>query len=429
MREPNKAIMRERHQMPTVDELINDLNGAKIFSKVDLRSGYHQLELDKNSRSITTFSTHVGLFRYKRLNFGVCSASEVFQKEIRTIVSDLEGVTNIADDILIYGSTQEKHYVALEALFRRLEDNGLTLNKQTCEFNRDKIEFFGVVFSAGGISPDEKKVEAIRATKPPTNISEARSLLGMMNFCARFISDYATVCEPIRRLTRKDTEWSWQKEQQTAFEKLTELLSENATMAYYDPQKKSEITVDASPVGLGAIFVQNGRVVSYASKALTDTESRYSQTEREALAVVWRCEHYDMYVRTASMNDIAITKALQLVQNGRWFEIKNVPDSQIQQELKDIARVKDELTSHEGVLLRGTRIVLPTALRNKAVEIAHEGHQGIERTKSLIRSKLWFPRINEMVENTVRACFACQVTNVEPKHMEPLKMSSMPETP
>ena len=139
MREPNKAIMRERHQMPTVDELINDLNGAKIFSKVDLRSGYHQLELDKNSRSITTFSTHVGLFRYKRLKFGVCSASEVFQKEIRTIVSDLEGVANIADDILIYGSTQEKHDVALEALFRRLKDNGLTLNKQKCEFNRDQI--------------------------------------------------------------------------------------------------------------------------------------------------------------------------------------------------------------------------------------------------------------------------------------------------
>ena len=141
-------------------------------------------------------------------------------------MSHLEGVTNIADDILIYGSTQEKHDAALEALFRRLEDNGLTLNEQKCEFNRDKIEFFGVVFSAGRISPDEKKVEAIRATKPPTNISEARSLLGMMNFCARFISDYATVCEPIRRITRKDTEWSWQKEQQTAFEKLTTIVRE-----------------------------------------------------------------------------------------------------------------------------------------------------------------------------------------------------------
>ena len=215
MREPNKAIMRERHQMPTVDELMNDLNGAKIFSKVDLRSGYHQLELDNNSRSITTFSTHVGHFRYKRSNFGVCSSSEVFQKEIRTVVSDIEGgVTNIADDILIYGSTQEKHDAALEALFGRLKDNGITLNKQKCEFNRDKIEFFGVVFSAGGNSPDENKVEAIRATKPPINISEARSLLGMLIFCAIFISDYATVSEPIRRLTRQVTDWSWQNEQQ-----------------------------------------------------------------------------------------------------------------------------------------------------------------------------------------------------------------------
>ena len=268
MRQPNKAIMRERHQMPTVDELIHDLNGATVFSKVDLRSGYHQLVLDPSSRSITTFNTHIGLFRYKRLNFGVCSASEVFQKEIHNVVRDLQGVTNIADDILIYGATQEEHDAALEALFTRLEERGLTLNKQKCEFNRNKMEFFGIVFSANGISPDDKKVHAIRDANPPTNISEARSLLGMMNYCARFIPNYATLSEPIRRLTKKKIEWCWQKEQQDAFDKLKQKLTEDATMAYYDPRKDSEIIVD-------------------------------SQTEREALGVVWACEHYDMYVRGA----------------------------------------------------------------------------------------------------------------------------------
>ena len=158
--------------MPTVDELIHDLNGATVFSMVDLRSGYHQLVLDPSSRSITTFNTNIGLFRYKRLNFGVWSAS-VFQKEIHNVVRDLH-VTNIADDILIYGATQEEHDAPLEALFTRLEERGLTLNKQKCEFNRNKMDFFGTVFSANGIPLDEKKVHA----NPPTNISEARSLLG-----------------------------------------------------------------------------------------------------------------------------------------------------------------------------------------------------------------------------------------------------------
>ena len=132
-------------------------------------------------------------------------------------------------------------------------------------------------------------------------------------------------------------------------------------------------------------------------------------------------------VQTASVADEAITQALKFVQNGRRYEIEAITNRQIQKELKEIAKVKDELTEHDGVLLRGTQIVLPTTLRDKAVAIAHEGHQGIDRTKSLIRSKLWFPRINEMVEKAVKTCLACQVTNTEPKRMEPLEMSQMPD--
>ena len=134
-------------------------------------------------------------------------------------------------------------------------------------------------------------------------------------------------------------------------------------------------------------------------------------------------------VQTASLADEAITQALKFVQNGRWYEIEAITNRQIQKELKEIAKVKDEFSEHDGVLLRGTQIVLPTTLRDKAVAIAHEGHQGIDRTKSLIRSKLWFPRINEMVEKAVKTCLACQVTNTEPKRMEPLEMSQMPDSP
>lgn len=130
MREPNKAIVRERHIMPTLDEIVNDLNSAKLFSKLDLTSGYHQLELDEDSRYITTFSTHIGIYQYKRLNFGISSASEVFQEAIRGVIQHIHGAKNISDDIIVFGKTQEEHDKALEQTFQAIRKAGLTLNKK-----------------------------------------------------------------------------------------------------------------------------------------------------------------------------------------------------------------------------------------------------------------------------------------------------------
>ena len=126
MRMANKAIKRERHVMPTLDEVIMDLNGATIFSKVDLKCGYHQLVLSEDSRNITTFSTHMGLYRYKRLSFGINAAAEKFQQVIQTAISDLPNCKNISDDIIIYGKNRQEHDVALRKLLLRLQNLGLT---------------------------------------------------------------------------------------------------------------------------------------------------------------------------------------------------------------------------------------------------------------------------------------------------------------
>ncbi|CAC5426706.1 unnamed protein product [Mytilus coruscus] len=182
MRQPNKAISRERHLLPTIDELIQDLTGAILFTKLDLRSGYHQLELRPSSRYITTFSTHAGLFCYKRLNFGISSASEIFQEVIRNVISGIPGVKNISDDIIIYGKSQAEHDKALDATFKRLLENGLTLNLEKCEFNKDQVVFFGVTFSKEGISPDPKKVSAIKDMSPPKNVPELRSFRGITTY-------------------------------------------------------------------------------------------------------------------------------------------------------------------------------------------------------------------------------------------------------
>ena len=142
MRQPNRAILRERHITPTVDDLIHDLNGSTAFSKIDLNSGYHQLELAPASRYITTFSTHRGLRRYTCLNFGTSSAAEVFQDAIQQILSAIDSVRNVSDDIIIFGRDQQAHDPALQAVFTRLRAKNLTLNPRKCEFNKSSIEFF-----------------------------------------------------------------------------------------------------------------------------------------------------------------------------------------------------------------------------------------------------------------------------------------------
>ena len=180
MREPNKAIMRTRHVTPTLDELICDLRHAQVFSKIDLRSGYHQLDLHPSSRSITTFATHCGLFRYKRLIFGVNAAAEIFQHAIQTVISDIKTAWKVSDDIIIFGRSQEEHAQAFTKTLQRLHESGLTINAKECEFNKEKISFFGHVFSKEGISPDPEKVKAIQEAKKPENASEVRSFLGML---------------------------------------------------------------------------------------------------------------------------------------------------------------------------------------------------------------------------------------------------------
>ena len=312
MRLPNQAIKRTRHIIPTIDDLIVDLNGARVFSKLDLRNGYHQLLLAPGkSRNITTFTTHVGLRRYKRLNFGINSAAEIFQNTISSALEGLEGVRNISDDIIVYGQNQREHDERLEAVLKRLQDKHLTLNKGKCEFNKRKLEFFGYVFGENGMSADPKKCEVIKNAPPPTNVSELRSFLAMTNYVSRFILDYSTITEPLRALLKKEATWQWNQEQQTAFEKLKAALSSETVMTYFNPNRETEIIVDASPVGLSGIMLQEGKVVCYASKSLTETEKRYSQTEKENLAIVWAIEHWHIFLFGHKFTVISDAKALE----------------------------------------------------------------------------------------------------------------------
>ena len=517
MRQANKAVKRERHVTPTVKEMIGDLNGARVFSKLDLNQGYNQLELAPESRYITTFSTHMGLMRYKRLNFGISSAAEIFQNVIRETLEGIDGAMNISDDILVSGKTHEEHDQNLRAVFQRLREKGLTLNKSKCEYSKDKLEFFGYVFSKDGISPDPKKVEDVVNLHTPSTASEVRSLLGMTNYCSRFIPDYATKTEPLRKLTHKDQPWCWTAEHDRAVSQLKDALVTAPVTAYFDPDKDTEISVDASPVGLAAILTQvdpktdEKHVITYASRSLTATEQRYSQTEREGLAVVWACEHLHLYVygkpvtiytdhkplvsiydnpsskpparierwalrlqpyqitvkyrrgdinpadyqsrhptkhaaetsrqqkvaeeyvsylttnstskalkthdiEAATQSDATLQAVAEAVTKGNWHDAVKRPRVDAS-DFRLLERVKDELTvsASGNLILRGTRIVIPKSLQEHVVNLAHEGHQGLVKTKSLLREKVWFPNIDKLVETKVKSCGACSVATPESK--------------
>jgi hypothetical protein len=209
MRDANRAILRTRHPTPTIEELIHDINGSTVFSKIDLTAGYHQLELHPSSRYITTFSTHCGLFRYKRLNFGVNAAAELFQHTIQSLIADIPGSRNVSDDIIIFGKTQQDHDKALHAVLMRLHECGLTVNASKVALSKSSLEFFGFIFSAQGIAPSPAKISALQNAAAPTNPSEIRSFLGMAQYSARFIKDFATISEPLRVLTHKNAKWNF----------------------------------------------------------------------------------------------------------------------------------------------------------------------------------------------------------------------------
>ena len=306
MRWANKAIRRERHPQLTLDDIQTRLNGATVFSTLDLRPGYHQLILDEDSRYITTFSTHLGLFRYKRLNFGISGASEVFQNTIEQVINGIPGAMNMSDDIIVFAESQEKHDDALTEVFKRLSKFGLTLNKKKCKFNQSQVQYFGMIFSGQGMQPDLQKIESLLKMSPPATKSEVQSLIGMVNNSASFIPHYSTVTEHLRRLMHNDTDFVWGEEQQSAFEAIKRHLSDSPVMSYFDTNKPTELVDDASPIGLGAILIQRAsrgevNTVAYGSRALTDTEQPYSQIEREALAIAWACEHFHLCTFDAQM--------------------------------------------------------------------------------------------------------------------------------
>ena len=282
-KEPSKESKEACYRCGNVHEVLHNLNQSTVSSKLDLKWGYHQLELHPDSRSSTTFTTHCGLYRYKRLMFRICSALEVYQHVIQQTLQGCECVANISDDIIVHGSSTEEHNKRLQQVLEKLKEKNLTLNAEKCKFHVTQLVFVGLALTHKGIEPTEDKVPAIVDAREPQNASEVRSFLGLANYNARFIPDFAAVAEPLRRLTKKGVRFEFGHEPREAFTELKKRLSSADILGYFEKDAKTLIITYASPVGLGAVLIQEQhgvkRIISYASKSLSDVEKRNSQME------------------------------------------------------------------------------------------------------------------------------------------------------
>lgn len=298
LREPNKAIVVDKFPLPHTEELLHKLHGAKYFSKIDLAAAYHQVLLSPESRELTTFITDSGLYRFKRVCFGLASAPSAFQKMMATILQNCEKTLCYIDDVIVYGSTREEHFKNLKHVLHLIAKSGLKLNDK-CVFNVQEIDFLGHRISDKGIRPLQSNIDAIKAAPAPTDISTLRSFLGMVGYYAKFVPDYAVLVEPLRELLRKNATFTWNAARQACFDQLKSFLSAGC-LQLFDPAADIIVTTDASSIGLGAVLQQTRNdelvTISFASRRLTPQEQKYSVGELEALACLWACEHWRVYL-------------------------------------------------------------------------------------------------------------------------------------
>ena len=302
--------------------------------------GFFQIPLDDESKLLTAMGTPYGVYIFNVLAMGLSLASDVFEITIRDITKDLKGVINIADDILIYGSTVEEHDRNLLALLDRALEVNMTLNPKKFKFKCTSVPFFGNILTDNGIRPDPTKVEAIKNWPIPKTVKDLQSFLGAVNFLGKFIQGLSSLRSSLQGLIKKDAEYIWTGTHTNAFNTIKEAICQETLLAYYDKDRPVFIEVDASGQGLGAVLLQGniledelstspqteGRYLSFrnrlkpiafASKSLSDAETRYSNIERELLGVVWAVEHFHHYTFANKINIISDHKPLHPLFSGK----------------------------------------------------------------------------------------------------------------
>lgn len=317
----NKIIERDTYPLPLIEDQIDKLGKAKFYISIDMKNGFYQIPVSKDSSKYTAFSTPDGHYEFIKMPFGICNGPSVFQRAISKAVSHLTFLLVYMDDILIPFVTIEEGLKYLELTISALATSGFKINPKKCQFFVNSIEYLGRQISQEGVRPSPSKINALINSPIPRNIKQVRQFMGLASYFRKFIPNFATQTACITRLTQKNQKWDWGLEQNVARDYVLNYLVSRPLLSIFDPSLQTELYTDASAIGYGAILTQKfnneSRVVAYFSKRTTPTESKYSSYDLETLAIYNALKHFRVYLLGITFTIITDCNAIKSTMNKK----------------------------------------------------------------------------------------------------------------
>ena len=297
----NRQTIKDRYPLPRIDTLMDRLGKAKIFTKLDLASGYHQIAMEDDSIYKTAFTTSLGQWEFMVMPFGLCNAPATFQRLMNKVfaaeVNDF--ILVYLDDILIFSNSIEEHWEHMKIALERLREAKLYGRIHKCEFLKSRVDYLGFEVSEEGIHASPEKVKAIVEWPKPQTVHDVRSFLGLASYYRKFIHGFSQIAGPLTELTKSKVKWHWDKEQEQSFLAMKIALVTAPVLRLPDFDHQFVVTTDASDVAIGAILQQDTGMglqpIAYASRKLQQAEVRYSAYERELLGIVWALGQWKHY--------------------------------------------------------------------------------------------------------------------------------------
>ncbi|GJS23077.1 hypothetical protein Tco_0451709 [Tanacetum coccineum] len=367
-RELNKLTVKNRYPLPRIDDLFDQLQGSSVYSKIDLRSGYHQLRIREEDIPITAFRTRYGHYEFQVMPFGLTNAPAVFMDLMNRVCKPYldKFVIVFIDDILIYSKNKEEHEEHLKIILELLKKEQLYAKFSKCDFWLESVQFLGHVINNKGVHVDPAKVEAIRNWSAPTTPKEVRQFLGLAGYYRRFIEGFSLISKPLTKLTEKNKKYEWGTEEDEAFQTLKQKLCSAPILALPEGTENFVVYCDASHKGFGAVLMQREKVIAYASRQLKKHEENYTTHDLELGAVVfalrlWR--HYlygtkcTVYTDHKSLQYILDQKELNMRQR-RWIELLSDYDCEIRYHPGKANVVADALSRKDREPIRVRSLVM-----------------------------------------------------------------------
>ncbi|GJW54230.1 putative nucleotidyltransferase, ribonuclease H, partial [Tanacetum coccineum] len=359
-RELNKITIRNRYPLPRIDDLFDQLQGAKHFSKIDLRSGYHQLRVKEQDISKTAFRTRYGHYEFLVMPFGLTNAPAVFMDLMNRIFHEFldKFVIVFIDDILVFSKSKEEHEDHLRTVLQILRQEKLYAKFSKCEFWLSRVAFLGHIVSSEGITMDPAKVEAITKWPRPTSVTEVRSFLGLAGYYRRFVDGFSRLALPLTKLMRKGEKFVWNDEREKSFEELKQRLVSAPILTLPSGSGGFQIYSDASKKGLGCVLMQHAKVIAYASRQLKPYEVNYPTHNLELEAIVFALKIWRHYLYGESCDIFTDHKSLKYIFTQRelnmrqrcWLELLKDYDTNIQYHPGKANVVADALSRKSGMI-------------------------------------------------------------------------------